>query len=139
MAVSNCQRCGRIFNYVAGQRICENCRRELEVQFQQVKEYIRENPNQGIKEVAEGAEVPEKQIRQWVREERLEFSKGAGVLACEKCGKAISPGRFCEKCKAEMSGSLNAAVQPAMDARRKAALESANDALRNEGMRFIKN
>lgn len=140
MAVSNCQRCGKIFNYVAGQRICENCRKELEVMFQQVKDYIKENPNQGIKEVAEGCEVPENQIKQWVREERLEFSKGAGVLACEKCGEAISTGRFCEKCKAEMSGNLNASVQPAMDARRKAALEAANAAVKKQGgMRFIKN
>lgn len=140
MGVRNCSRCGKIFNYAAGQPICENCRKELEVMFQKVKDFIKENPNKGIKEVAEECEVPENQIKQWVREERLEFSKGAGVLACEKCGEAISTGRFCEKCKAEMSGNLNASVQPAMDARRKAALEAANAAVKKQGgMRFIKN
>ena len=140
MAVGNCQRCGKIFNYVAGQRICEHCRKELEEQFQKVKEFIKENPNMGVKEVAEACEVPENQIKQWVREERLEFSKGAGVLSCEKCGEAIATGRFCEKCKAEMSGNLNAAVQPGLDARRQAAIDAASAAVKKQGgMRFIKN
>ena len=140
MGVSNCKRCGKIFNYVVGQRICEGCRKELEVMFQQVKEYIRENPNQGIKDVSEGTEVPESIIQQWVREERLEFSKGAGVLSCEKCGAPIATGRFCDRCKSEMSNNLTAAVQPQMDARRQAALDAAEAAFRNQGgMRFINN
>lgn len=140
MGVGNCRRCGRIFNYVAGQQICEACRKELEADFQKVKEFIKENPNKGIKEVAEECEVPEGQIKQWVREERLEFSKGAGVLNCEQCGSPIATGRFCEKCKAEMTGNLNASIQPGIDARRKAAMDAAAAAVKNKGgMRFIKN
>ncbi|MBQ6735307.1 MAG: flagellar protein [Lachnospiraceae bacterium] len=140
MGVRNCSRCGKIFNYVAGQPICETCRKELETDFQKVKDYIKENPNQGIKEVAEGCEVSEGQIKQWVREERLEFSKGAGVLNCEQCGAPIATGRFCEKCKAAMTGNLNASIQPGMEARRKAAMDAAAAAVKNKGgMRFIKN
>ena len=140
MGVRNCSRCGRIFNYVAGQPICEACRKELEQDFQKVKDYIKENPNQGIKEVAEGCEVSEGQIKQWVREERLEFSKGAGVLNCEQCGEPIATGRFCEKCKATMTNNLNASVQPGLEARRKAAMDAAAAAVKNKGgMRFIKN
>ena len=136
MGVSNCARCGRIFNYVAGQRICEGCRKELEKDFQKVKEYIRNNPNKGIREVSEECEVSEKQIKSWVREERLEFSKGAGVLNCESCGAPISTGRFCDKCKAQMTGNLTASIKPEMDAKKKGPTQPDHT---KDGMRFIKN
>ena len=136
MGVSNCARCGKIFNYVTGQRICESCRKELEKDFQKVKDYIRNNPNKGIREVADECEVSEKQIKNWVREERLEFSKGAGVLNCETCGAPISTGRFCEKCKAQMTGNLNASIKSELDAKKKAAMHTDHA---KDGMRFIKN
>ena len=138
MAVRNCKRCGKIFNYAAGQPICENCRKELEQDFQKVKEYIKENPNQGVKEVAEACEVPEGQIKQWVREERLEVSKGAGVLNCEQCGEPIATGRFCEKCKANMTTNLTGAIQPQIDARKQAMAQAALQSEKKSGMRFIK-
>ena len=43
MGVRNCSRCGKIFNYAAGQPICENCRKELEVMFQKVKVFIKDS------------------------------------------------------------------------------------------------
>lgn len=141
MNVKNCKRCGKLFNYAAGQMICENCRKELEQDFQKCKEYIKENPNQGIKEVAEACEVPENQIKQWVREERLMFSKGAGALSCEQCGEPIETGRFCEKCKAAMTNDLNASVAPNMEQRRQAAAAAALaelEAKKKGGMRFLK-
>ena len=140
MGVRNCSRCGKIFNYVVGQPICESCRKELEQEFQKVKDYIKENPGQGVKEVAEACEVPENQIKQWVREERLEFSKGSGALNCEQCGEPIATGRFCEKCKASMANNLNASVKPNIEAKRQAAIDAAAKELKNKGgMRFIKN
>ena len=139
MNVRNCSRCGKIFNYVAGQPICETCRKELEQDYQKVKDYIKDNPNQGLKEVAEACEVPENQLKQWVREERLMFSKGAGAITCEKCGAPIETGRFCEKCKATMTTDLNGMVRPAMEARRAAAAQALANANKNKGgMRFIK-
>ena len=93
-----------------------------------------------IKEVAAECEVPENQIKQWVREERLEFSKGSGALSCEQCGEPISTGRFCDKCKATMTNNLNASVAPGIQARRQAAMDAAAKELKNKGgMRFIKN
>ena len=136
MGVRNCSRCGRIFNYVAGQLICEHCRKSQEQDFQRVKEFVKENPNKGIREVAEACEVTENQLRQWIREERLEFAKGSGVLNCDQCGAPISTGRFCEKCKANMTNSLNNAIRPQMEARKQA--ESAAATHRDSKMRFIK-
>lgn len=110
MDVKNCKRCRRLFNYIGGQPICPQCREELEKKFQEVKKYLFDNRNSTIRDVVENCDVEESQVRQWVREERLEFSSGidAGVV-CENCGAPISSGRFCEKCKASMINDLTAA------------------------------
>ena len=72
--------------------------------------FLFDNRNSTIRDVVENCDVEESQVRQWVREERLEFSSGidAGVV-CENCGAPISSGRFCEKCKASMINDLQAA------------------------------
>ena len=110
MDVRACKSCGKLFNYLSGPPICMACKDELENKFQQVKEYIRENRTANIQQISEENDVPIKQIQQWVREERLEFSSGidAGVV-CENCGTPISSGRFCDKCKASMINDLTAA------------------------------
>lgn len=108
MNVRNCRRCGKIFNYVMGAPLCPVCREEMEKKFHEVKKFIQEHPGVGIPEVSEACEVEPSQIRQWVREERLEFAEGSVVdIACEKCGMPIRTGRFCEKCKASMINTMN--------------------------------
>ena len=96
MNVRNCKKCGKLFNYVAGAPVCPACKEALEEKFL---------------EVVENCEVDPQQVRQWVREERLEFS-GDGVtgITCEKCGATIPTGRFCQKCKNEMTENLNTAL-----------------------------
>ena len=108
MDVKNCRRCRRLFNYIGGQPICPACREELEKKFQEVKKYLIENKNATIPMVVENCDVDENQVRQWVKEERLEFSSGidAGVV-CENCGTPISTGRFCDKCKTSMMNDLS--------------------------------
>ena len=73
MNVRNCRKCGRLFNYISGPSWCPACREQMEVKFQEVKEYIRENPGVGIKQVSEACDVEPAQINQWLREERLEL------------------------------------------------------------------
>lgn len=108
MNVRNCKSCGRIFNYVSGPPTCPICREKLEEKFQEVKDYIRENKGAGIQEVADACDVDIKQIRQWLREDRLELSAESAVhLSCESCGAPIRSGRFCEKCTGNMTKSLN--------------------------------
>lgn len=110
MNVRNCRRCKRLFNYVAGPVLCAKCREEMEAKFQEVKKYIEENPHSDIRDVSEACEVEVQQIHQWIREERLCFAEDSPIgIACERCGKTIKTGRFCEKCKAEMTNTLNSA------------------------------
>ena len=108
MNLRNCARCGKMFNYVAGQPICEPCKKAIEESFQQVKQYIEENPRASLKQICEDNEVSTKQLQQWIREERLMFSKESPIqLLCEKCGDPIVTGRFCAKCKGTMANTLN--------------------------------
>jgi len=104
MNVRNCKLCGRIFNYVVGPVHCPACKEGMEAKFQEVKEYVREHRGVSMTEVAEACDVEVAQIRQWLREDRLEVTQDSALfLNCEKCGKAIRSGRFCEKCKNEVT------------------------------------
>lgn len=115
MNVRNCRKCGRIFNYVAGPFYCPRCRESMEADFQRVKEYVREHRGATITEVAEECEVEVHQIHQWLREERLELTEGSGiVLQCESCGTLIKSGRYCDKCKKELTMGLRNAARPAV-------------------------
>lgn len=108
MNVRNCRKCGKIFNYIAGPFVCPACREELEKEFQKVKKYVSEHRGCTIQEVADECEVEAYQVREWIRDERLEFVEGTAMgLACEKCGASIRSGRFCDKCKAEMTKGFN--------------------------------
>lgn len=107
MNLRNCSRCGKMFNYVAGPPICDPCKKAIEEDFQKVKQYIQDNPRASLKEIAEDNQVSSKQIQQWIREERLMFSKDSPLqLLCEKCGEPIQTGRFCAKCKTSMANNL---------------------------------
>jgi methionyl-tRNA synthetase len=74
----------------------------MEKKFQEVKEYVRSNPGVGIPEVSEACDVDPGQIRQWLREDRLELTKDSPIrLQCEGCGSEIRSGRYCDKCKSK--------------------------------------
>lgn len=112
MDVINCKNCGRLFNRLSRERLCPACRQLEEDKFQEVKSYLRENPNASVDEVSRENDVSVKQIKQWVREERLAFTDGSiEGLACESCGKMILTGRFCDDCKANMVNHLNDAFK----------------------------
>lgn len=104
MEVKNCKSCGRIFNYLSGPPLCPSCLKDLDVKFNEVKEYIYEHPRVGVQEVSDVCEVSVSQIRQWVREERLAFAEDSMIgLDCESCGTTIRTGRYCKGCKAELA------------------------------------
>ncbi|MBR1848613.1 MAG: flagellar protein [Lachnospiraceae bacterium] len=134
MNVKNCRMCGRLFNYVAGPFVCPSCKEEVEKKFQEVKKYIQEHPGATVPQVADECDVEQQQIRDWVREERLEFAEGSGVgIFCEHCGAAIQTGRYCAKCKAEMTNSMNSIL----NANKPKPVERKKDPKDNPKMRFL--
>ncbi len=117
MDVINCKKCGKLFNYVAGAKICPACKELEEKTFQTVKEFIGENKHAGINEISEQCDVTPNQIRQWIREERLFFGDESPIgIDCEGCGAIIKSGRYCEKCKNELArGLLDAVKKPEVE------------------------
>lgn len=112
MEVKNCKSCGRLFNYLQGQSLCPACVAGLEDKFQQVKQFLKDNPNAPMNVVSEENDVSAKQIKQWVREERLSFTEGSQItLECEGCGAKILTGRFCAKCKNGLINDLSGAAK----------------------------
>ena len=111
MDLRNCRKCGKMFNYLQGPPICDNCKRKMEEQFQVVKQWIRSNPGTSIAETAEECEVEPGLIKQWIREERLELSGSDGEIVCENCGKPIETGRLCDECKKAMASGLENSIK----------------------------
>ncbi len=122
MDVRSCRNCGRLFNYLQGNPICPACKKKLEDKFEQVKMYIRENNLASMQQISDANDVSVKQLKQWVREERLTFSDDSPVgIECENCGALIRTGRYCAKCKNNMANTLTKlyAVAPPEEMRKK--------------------
>lgn len=133
MDVRHCKNCGQLFQY-DGSPLCRKCAKAMEEKFIEVKTFIRDNPYAKITEVSEVNEVPIPQLKRWIREERLSFTKESGVsLSCEKCGASILTGRFCRSCKDHMVNGLGKAYEE-----KKPAQEQNKPAVSKESkMRFI--
>jgi len=107
MAAANCSRCGRLFNKISGS-VCPACDKKNEEIFQKLREYIHENPTCNISELSESTGVTVKRILQYIREGRIEMSKGMhGEVTCSKCGLPISIGNYCEKCMLDIAQDLH--------------------------------
>ena len=108
MNVKNCKKCHKLFNYAFGPIICPECLSAQEELFQRAKKYVQDNRGCDMQELAEAIEVDANQIRQWIREERLQFSDDSPIrIACESCGAMIRSGRYCDACKNNMASGLN--------------------------------
>ncbi len=112
MDVRPCKNCKRLFNYLSGPAICSACREKLEEKFQEVKNYIRENPTASLQDVSEANDVTVKQLKTWVREERLTFSDDSPVgIECMNCGAMIKCGKYCDACKSKMINTLHHSIE----------------------------
>lgn len=108
MDVTNCKSCGRLFNYIGGTQLCGSCKDKLEAKFQEVKEYLWDNPKANVQEISEEIGVSSNQLRQWIREERLQLADDSPILlSCENCNKKIVTGRFCQECKNKLARGFN--------------------------------
>ncbi len=108
MEVKTCRRCNKMFQYITGKPVCPKCKKEEEVIFQQVKEYLRENVGASAEEVSEATEATISMIQGFLREGRLEVTVDSPLaMTCEQCGTKIRTGRMCDKCKANLANGLS--------------------------------
>jgi len=111
MNVATCKGCGRLFNVITRTKFCPNCMSALEDKFQAVKRYLDENPNATMEILASECDVSVKQIKEWIREERLAFREGSGCgITCEQCGTMILTGRYCDQCRVKIQNNLSSAL-----------------------------
>lgn len=133
MDVKNCKECGRLFNYMSGEQLCPSCKDKLEDKFQEVKTYIRDNAHAGVDQVATDCEVSVKQIKKWIREERLTFTEDSPIMIeCESCGAPIRSGKYCDACRNKMQSGLESMIRkPQANAQKEKRLRD------GEKMRFL--
>lgn len=106
MSLRNCTRCGRVF-MSDGHRLCRQCRKEENEQFELVKEYLARHKNTNIFDVSEATGVATERIREWIRQGRLVSVTGERrLLTCERCGLPIDRGRLCALCQQAMKEEL---------------------------------
>ncbi len=98
--IRNCKECGKIFQYDGISKLCYQCRKDDDDNYKKVREYIYEHPKASIGVVSEETDVPDDTILRYLREGRLELSGDSTglVLDCERCGKAIRTGQYCNDC-----------------------------------------
>lgn len=80
------------------------------------KKYVQDNKNATMVDVCDQCNVEPEQLRQWIREERLQFADDSPIkISCERCGAMIGFGRFCNKCKINLSQEINSALKPVIN------------------------
>lgn len=70
------------------------------MQFREIREYVREHDVNEF-QLAETFGIPLRQVKQWIREGRLEYKEIMNMvtsLHCQRCGKSIQFGNFCPEC-----------------------------------------
>ena len=134
MNVATCKGCGRLFNVISNRKICPNCVAALEDKFQLVKKYLEENPSATMEILSNECDVSVKQIKEWIRDERLAFREGSGCgITCEQCGTMILTGRYCEQCRTKIHNNLSSAIdRKPLDAPKKKERD-------RDRMRFLQN
>lgn len=96
-----CEKCGgtMIFEGV-GEYRCEKCGFTAFDNYGKVRCYIEEHRGATAAEIEEHTGVPQRAIRQMLRESRLEVTETSKVfMRCEGCNKPIRSGRFCPECE----------------------------------------
>lgn len=124
MEVKVCKNCRKLFNYIYGPELCPKCMtlvndeklspkrrspgsffkplmKEEEEKYEQVRDYVINNPKATVAQVAEVHNISPSKIFEWIKDERLEFSEDSKYawFECEICGTKIKSGRLCPRCK----------------------------------------
>jgi len=96
-----CSKCGGVMVFQGvGEYQCEKCKNVEYDDYGKVRGYLEKHPGANTSEVSSNTGVPQKMIRQMLKEARLEIAQGSSVfMKCERCGASIRSGRMCPKCE----------------------------------------
>jgi uncharacterized protein len=104
--IRNCMECGRLFAY-QGRSVCNKCMEKEDSEYAVVRRYVRDHPGEGVSDVSEATGIEEEKILQFLKDGRLQSSGFVEPTTCERCGKRIPEGKFCEQCR----GAIEHAVR----------------------------
>lgn len=105
----NCPICGRVFAH-NGRDICNKCLEKEDDDYAIVRRYVRDHPGASVSEVAEATEIDEDKILQFLRDGRLVTKGLTYTTMCERCGKTISSGKFCESCLKQLGAEIRGMI-----------------------------
>ena len=132
MELKVCHGCKKMFQYITGPVLCPKCKQYEEELFQKVKDYLRENPGDNMYEVNKATGVSSTLIEKFLRQGRLQVAADSPIaLTCERCGKKIATGKYCNECKKEMAEALT-------DAKKSLTKPEASNDQSGAKMRYLK-
>ena len=97
MEIENCPKCGRVFTKMSN-ALCDKCVKEDEDVFERIRDFLDEKPDSTLSDITEATGVTEKRVLKYIREGRLEATTNIGPIKCQKCGRPIKVGKYCDKC-----------------------------------------
>lgn len=114
-----CEFCGCPLPKSYEGNLCPNCQ-EAQL-FRNVKEYIRSNVVNEY-EVADHFHIPLRQIKEWIRDGRIEYRKDNDTakisgMHCQRCGAPVSFGTLCSKCLKLLNSGSGTAVSESAEIR----------------------
>ncbi len=104
MALSNCSRCGRLFNKLH-RDICPKCYEEEEQLLRETQAYLREHRNAALYEIIEDLEIEEWLLQKWINEKRINLVTNQELMnkqTCIECGRELKKnetGSICKTCQ----------------------------------------
>jgi len=112
LLMKNCQRCGKAFTS-SNPTICPECIEADSESFNAVRQFIKDNPLVSVDVVEAATGVPADQIREYLRQGRIEAAEMSGpLLECGRCGKPIYAGQYCVVCQSEIQKTFRSASLP---------------------------
>jgi flagellar operon protein (TIGR03826 family) len=109
--ITNCRRCGRIYNKI-GRDLCAECLKEEDEAYKIVRPYLRKHPNTHMSQLAEETGVDEDLVVEMIRDGRLILNDNPNLFySCERCGQPTQSGNYCPNCSQELSGAFSSASE----------------------------
>lgn len=135
--VRNCKQCKKIFMFVTGPQICDDCKKLDEEDFNKVRKFLRDYPGATMNEVSSATEVPVNKIHRYLKDDRIEVSEDSPIaLQCETCGVRIKSGRFCMECSKKVARDMMSAGKNLQDSLQQSANSSSTQANKDFGLRY---
>lgn len=105
--ISYCKKCEKLFNKT-DRNICPSCVREEQSLVKEIQDFLRQNRDATIGDVADALDIPLEVIEDLIDEGVL-MTRGNPnlMLTCTRCGEASQDGRMCANCRSEMVSNLN--------------------------------